>query len=263
MEVDHLKFELKEQVRQKDMYKYLSEQKDEALKDFPVLQAELERAQNEASTVKQEHVVLVKKVMVFEINNERLSVTTNAANSQVQEKIDLIDQLKAEMNEVKSSTEELRRKLYLLASEGDATKEDLASAKDQLRLMKDKAYKWSRQNDELRAKLDTAFTEWDALGREYTALKSKLETASNESSKVQDMLAQYKNNVEVAEARIITKDEHLKWLLWRKTLEEIHAWGFDLVAEIKEAKRSRPKRDTSPRVRPASYAPVKTRREMP
>lgn len=72
-------------------------------------------------------------------------------------------------------------------------------------------------------------------------MKSKLEVASIDSSKVQDMLDQYKNNVEIAEAHLITKAEYIKWLSQRETLEEIHARRFDLSAEIEESKRLKAK----------------------
>lgn len=150
-----------------------------------------------------------------------LSVVANTITLQVQEKVDLIDQLWAEMNELKASDEVLRSKMDLLASEKEATKEELASAKDKLKVVKDKANKWSKLNDELRAQLGLAVSEWDALGQEYTTLKYKLETASIDSF----------------EARLIKKDEYMKWLLQRETLEEIHARGFDLSAKIEEAKR--------------------------
>ncbi|XP_019246300.1 PREDICTED: uncharacterized protein LOC109225947 [Nicotiana attenuata] len=218
------------------MYKDLSKQRYETLKDLPILQIELKKAQKEATSVKREHAVLVEKVREFEINNERLSAAANFATSQVQENIELIDQLQAEMNEVKASTEALRSKMDLLVSEKEATKEDLASSKDQLRVMKDKADKWSRLNDELQAQLDSAISERDALGQEYTGLKSKLVAASNDSFEVQDMLPQYKNNVEIVEAHLITKDEYVKWLSRKETLEDIHARGFDLSAEIEEAR---------------------------
>ncbi|XP_070057824.1 uncharacterized protein [Nicotiana tomentosiformis] len=179
------------------MYKDLSEQREEAFKDLPILQDELEISQKEASLVKSEHAVLVEKVRLFEINNERLIVVDNATTSQVQEKIDLIDQLRAEMNKLKASTETLRSRMDLLASEKEATKEELASIRYQLRVMKDKADKCSRLNDELRAQLSSPISKRDDLDREYTALKSKLEAASTDSSEVEEMLAQYKNNEEI------------------------------------------------------------------
>lgn len=50
--------------------------------------------------------------------------------SEVLEKIDLIDQLMTEMNEVKASAEESRSKIYILALKWDDAKDDLASTKE-------------------------------------------------------------------------------------------------------------------------------------
>ncbi|XP_070040000.1 uncharacterized protein [Nicotiana tomentosiformis] len=150
LEISQLEFELKEQARKKDMYMALSEQQDESLKDLPTLRAELEK---------------------------------------VQEKINLIEQLWAEMDKVKGTAEALRGRMDLLASKKEATKEELSSVKDQLRVAKDKADKWSRLNDELRAQMNSAVTEQDALGQEYTALKSKLKATLIVSSEVEEMLA--------------------------------------------------------------------------
>lgn len=52
-------------------------------------------------------------------------MVTNNTNSQVQEKIDLIDQLRAEMDEVKATTEAWKGRIDLLASEKEVAKEDL------------------------------------------------------------------------------------------------------------------------------------------
>lgn len=52
---------------------------------------------------KQDHALLVEKVRVLEIDNERLNVGANVATSHVQEKITLIDQLRTEMDGVKAS----------------------------------------------------------------------------------------------------------------------------------------------------------------
>ncbi|XP_070034579.1 uncharacterized protein [Nicotiana tomentosiformis] len=192
------------------MHRVLIEQKDEALKDLPILRAKLKKAQREALSVKWEYAEMVEKVRIFEIKNDRLCVVTNDATSQVQENIDLIDHLRAEMNELKTSTETLRSRMDLLASENEATKEELASVKDQLQVTKDMVDKWSRLNDELREQLDSTISKWDDLDREYTALNSKLEEASIDSSEFEEMLAQYKTGVEIDEAHLITKAEYVK-----------------------------------------------------
>lgn len=93
----------------------------------------------------------------------------------------------------------MRGEIDQLASEWDATEEDLSSTKVQLRVMKKKAGKWSQLNEELRAKLTSVVAERDALGQEYIALKSKLEVALNEVLEAQDMLAQYMTDIEIAD----------------------------------------------------------------
>ncbi|XP_070032551.1 uncharacterized protein [Nicotiana tomentosiformis] len=195
----------------------LTEQRDKAFKDLPILQTELKKALKEASFLKQEHADLVKKV---------------------QEKINLIDQLWAEMDEVKATIEVWKGKIDMLASEKVVAKAELASVENQLQVAKDKADKWSRLNDDLQAQLSSAVTELDALGQEYVALRSKLDATSTDA---EEIVAQYKTNVEVAETRLKTKTEYIKRLSQRETLEEIHARGFDLSAEIEEARRLKAK----------------------
>ncbi|XP_070045972.1 uncharacterized protein [Nicotiana tomentosiformis] len=127
--------------------------------------------------------------------------------------------------------------MNLLASEKENKKEELASVKDQLRMAKDKADKWSQLNDELQAQMNSAIAERDTLGQEYTALKSKLEETSIKSSEVEEMLAQYKVDVEVAEAHLKTETKYVRRLSRRETIEEIYARGFDISAKIEEAKK--------------------------
>ncbi|XP_070050724.1 uncharacterized protein [Nicotiana tomentosiformis] len=121
------------------------------------------------------------------------------------EHAELVDKLRAEMNELKALAKMLRSRMNLLALKHEATKDDLVSVKDRLQVARDKADKWSRLNDELQAQLDSAVSELDDLGREYTVLKSKLEATSIDSSEVEEMLAQYKTDVEIAETCLIMK----------------------------------------------------------
>ncbi|XP_070005411.1 uncharacterized protein [Nicotiana sylvestris] len=122
----------------------------------------------------------------------------------------------------------------LLALEKESEKAKLASVENQLQVAKNKADKWSQLNDGLRSQLSLAVTEPDALGQEYVALRSKLDTASADA---EEMVAQYKADVEAAEIRLKTKIEYIKRLSRRETLEKIHARGFDLSPKIKEAMR--------------------------
>ncbi|XP_070040328.1 uncharacterized protein [Nicotiana tomentosiformis] len=114
----------------------------------------------------------------------------------VQEKVDLIDQLREELDDVKVTNEAWKGRMDLLASEKEAAKEEMASVKEQLWGAKDKVDKWSRLNDEFRAQLNSTITELDALGQESNVLRYKLEETSIDSSDIEEMLAQYKANME-------------------------------------------------------------------
>ncbi|XP_070041180.1 uncharacterized protein [Nicotiana tomentosiformis] len=133
------------------------------------------------------------------------------------------------MDEVKATTEVWKGRMDLLALEKEAAKAELASVENQLRVAKDKVDKWSQLSDDLQAPLNSAITEWDALGQEYAALRSKVDATSADA---EEMVVQYKADVEAAETRLKTKTEYIKWLSRRETLEEIHARGFDLSAEM-------------------------------
>ncbi|XP_070054558.1 uncharacterized protein [Nicotiana tomentosiformis] len=130
--------------------------------------------------------------------------------------------------------------LHHRASSNTASK--LASSSSSLRsspsgTLKDLQEELDRTQNEASAlrQLSSAVTERDALSREYEAVKSKLDITSTDAD---EMVAQYKVDVEAAEVRLKAKVEYMKHLSRRETLKEIHTQGFDLSAEIEEAKKS-------------------------
>ncbi|XP_070057744.1 uncharacterized protein [Nicotiana tomentosiformis] len=151
----------------------------------------------------------------------------------VQQKIDRIDQLRAEMNEVQAMADVGKGKIDQLDSEEETAQEQLASVEVQLRVTKEKADKQAQLNEKLRAQMNSALAELDALGSECEAVKAQIRTASADA---EEMVAQYRANGEVPETRLKTNVEYMKQLSRRETLEEIHTRGFDLSAEIEEAK---------------------------
>nr|XP_016487334.1 PREDICTED: uncharacterized protein LOC107807455 [Nicotiana tabacum] len=199
--------EIKEFAEKRDTYKLLSEQHGGVVKN---LQTKLDAAQKE-------HADLVGKVKVFKVSNEDLAMVTNDQTSQVQQKIDRIDQLRAEMNEVQVMADVWKGKMDRLALEKETAQTQLASVEVQLQVTKEKADKRARLNEELRAQLNSALVERDALGSEYESVKAQMRTTSTDA---EEMVAQYGGNVEASEARLKT------------TVECI-----DLSAEIEEAKR--------------------------
>ncbi|XP_070054756.1 uncharacterized protein [Nicotiana tomentosiformis] len=155
------------------MYHLLSEQHEGAIKD---LQAGLDESQRDASNLRREHADLVKKVKIFEVSNEDLAMATNDQPSQVQKKIDRIDQFQAEMNEVQAMADGRKSKMDQLVSEKETAQAQLASVEVQLRVAKEKFGKQSQLNDELRSQLSSALADQDALGKECEAIKSQLRT---------------------------------------------------------------------------------------
>nr|XP_033510601.1 uncharacterized protein LOC117275428 [Nicotiana tomentosiformis] len=100
-----------------DTYKLPSEQQDGVIKD---LQAELDRAYKEASILRWEHTDLVEKV---------------------QQKIDQVDQLRKEMNEIQAMVDGWKSKMDTLASEKETAQAKLSLVEVQLRVAKEKADK--------------------------------------------------------------------------------------------------------------------------
>lgn len=74
--------------------------------------------------------------------------------------------------------------MHRLASEKESAKAELVSVENQLWVVKDKADKWFQLNNSLRAQLSSAIAERDALGREYEALKTKLDITSTDVKKM-------------------------------------------------------------------------------
>ncbi|XP_070023359.1 uncharacterized protein [Nicotiana sylvestris] len=148
-EVNQLDAEARELAEKRDMYKLLSEQHEGAVKN---IQTELDAAQKE-------HANLLGHVKIFEVSDDELATTNNNQTSQVQQKIDRIDQLQAEMNKLQAMADVWKRKMDRLASKKETAQEQLASAEVQLRVAKEKAESRARQIEDLQAQLGSAAAE--------------------------------------------------------------------------------------------------------
>ncbi|XP_070057596.1 uncharacterized protein [Nicotiana tomentosiformis] len=155
-ELSQLKAETKELAEKRNMYKLLSEQREGEIKS---LRAKLDVAQKE-------HADLLEKVEFFEVSDDELDTVSNGQNLQVQQNIDWVDQLRAEMDEVKAMVEEWKGKMDRLSFEKETTREQLASAEAQLRSMKEKAKAQSRKIEELQSRLNLAVVDPETLAKE-------------------------------------------------------------------------------------------------
>ncbi|XP_070034481.1 uncharacterized protein [Nicotiana tomentosiformis] len=121
-ELSQLKDEAKELTEKRNMYKLLSEQREGEIKS---LRAELDAAEKE-------HVDLLEYVKKIKVGDDELDTVSNGQNPQVQQKIDRVEQLRADIDEVKAMAEEWKGKMDRLASAKETTREKLASTEAQL-----------------------------------------------------------------------------------------------------------------------------------
>ncbi|XP_070045747.1 uncharacterized protein [Nicotiana tomentosiformis] len=126
-----------------------------------------------------------------------------------------------------------KEKMDRLALEKEIAQKQLTSVEVQLRVEKEKADARSRQNEDLQAQLSSTIAKQNSLSNELKIARSESEITRADT---EEMVAQYRHDIKAAEARLKVTVEHVKRLSRRETLEEIYARGFDLSAEIEEAK---------------------------
>ncbi|XP_070045749.1 interactor of constitutive active ROPs 4-like [Nicotiana tomentosiformis] len=164
------------------------------------LRAELEVAQKE-------HADLVEQVKIFEIIDEDLGSVTNGRNPQVQQKIDQIDQLRAEMDAVKAKTDEWSGRMDRLSSEREVSWAKLTLAEVQLRAAKGKVEVHARKVEELQSRLSSVASDREIMAKELETAKSAAVVAKADADK---MVAQYKADAEAAQDRLKDTVEYEK-----------------------------------------------------
>ncbi|XP_070049861.1 uncharacterized protein [Nicotiana tomentosiformis] len=215
--------EAKEPIEKRDMYKLLNAQREEEAKS---LWAELD-------AVQKEHVILVEEVKVFEVTDDEVDLVTNGGNPQFQQKIDRVDHLRTEMNTVKAETDEWRGMMDRLALEKETARAQLALAEAQLQVAKEKVEVQAKKVEELQSQLSSAASEQEIMAKELETAKLATVVVKVDAD---EMVAQYKANVEAAQGRLKDIIDYEKRQLRREALEDIHARGFALSAEIETAK---------------------------
>ncbi|XP_070043238.1 uncharacterized protein [Nicotiana tomentosiformis] len=128
------------------MYKVLSEQRE----------GEVKNLRDELDATQKEYAVLVEQVKIFEVSDDELCMAINGQNPQVQQKLDRIDQLRTEIDNIKAMVKEWKGKLDRLASKKETTQEQLTSADVQLRAAKEKVEARSQKIEDLQSQLGSA-----------------------------------------------------------------------------------------------------------
>ncbi|XP_070023420.1 uncharacterized protein [Nicotiana sylvestris] len=116
--------------------------------------------------------------------------------------------------------------MNILASKREAAQEQLESAEIQLRDARKKASVQVKKIKELQSQLAN-------LANELEAAKSKVAVAK---TKADAKVAQYKVDVEAIQVHAKSMMDHAKCQARRDALEKVHDQGFDIQAELENAK---------------------------
>nr|XP_016483631.1 PREDICTED: spindle assembly abnormal protein 6 homolog [Nicotiana tabacum] len=214
-EMNQLEAEVIELTEKRDIYKLLSEHREGEANSLRV----------ELEATRKEHANLVE---------------------QVQQKIDRIYQLRAEMDAVKVKVEDWRGRMDHRASKKETARAQLTLAEAQLRATREKSEARSKNIEDLQSQLSSVVDDRETLAKELKAAKSVVEVTKDDADEMvaqykddadaDAMVAQYKVDAEVAQGHLKDIVEYMKWQSRREALEEVHDQGFDLSAEIESAK---------------------------
>ncbi|XP_070049979.1 MAR-binding filament-like protein 1-1 [Nicotiana tomentosiformis] len=183
---------------------------------------------------------LAEKRDAYKLLNEKSQAEMEAARrehtelvEQVQNKLDVIEQLRGEVDAVKVEIEEWKKNMDLLASEKETARTQLASAEVQLQAAKEKNLAQDKMAEGIQSQLTSAVSGQENLAKELEASKLEVITAQNEADK---KVAQLKVDVEAIHEQAKNMVKHAKWESRRGTLEGVHAQNFDILTEIENAK---------------------------
>ncbi|XP_070035634.1 uncharacterized protein [Nicotiana tomentosiformis] len=161
----------------------------------------------------------------------------NISISQLQQKLEVIVKLREEVDMIRVDTLGWKDGMDRLATEKETARAQLSSAESQVQVMKEKSSVQARIIAELEAR----------LASELAKAKSDAEKAK---ANADAFVAVYRADAEAAQVQAREASETAKTQAYwtaelakcqsrRKTLEDIHARGFDLTEEIKRLKSSK------------------------
>nr|XP_016433049.1 PREDICTED: uncharacterized protein LOC107759586 [Nicotiana tabacum] len=207
------------------------------------------RSREEMSRYEAEIRALTEERDAFKLLSEQREVEVEELRAELEvaqrEQADLSEQLRVEVDAVKAEVEEWKKNMDRLASEKVAARAQLASAETQLRVLKEKALVQAKKIEEFQSRLGSETSDQERLSTELAEAKSEVEidTVNADAMVVvyryddEDAQVRAKEVVEAAQAQANWVAEYAKCHSRRETLEEIHARGFDLIAEIENAKK--------------------------
>ncbi|XP_070016601.1 nucleoporin nup211-like [Nicotiana sylvestris] len=195
--------------------------------DLARCEAELKKTLEERDVVKA--LYAKKEIKIHDLRVELTQACQGQAEyvEKFQQKADLKAKLRKELKMKENETLGLRQGMHNLASEKETLREQLASLEHQLQGVKEDSQDRGLEIEELKAKsaaeLAKAKSDVAAIMASYRA---DVEAASARAREISYMV----------EVKLSSALEHARRQSWRMTLEEIHACGFDLSANIEVEK---------------------------
>ncbi|XP_070047189.1 nuclear matrix constituent protein 1b-like [Nicotiana tomentosiformis] len=224
-ELSRYEADLRRLTEERNALRLRCEQREEEIKD---LRAELTKAH-------QDQTYLIEQVMkILKTHGLDSGSEANISISQLQQKLEMIEQLREEVDIIKAETLGWKESMDRLAADKEVVRAQLSLAESQLQGMKERSSVQARKIEELEARLTF----------ELAKAKSEAEKAKAEADA---FVAVYRADAETAQVQARkaseTSQTRAYWVVElakcqsrRETLEEIHARGFDLTEEIKKAK---------------------------
>ncbi|XP_070049201.1 uncharacterized protein [Nicotiana tomentosiformis] len=207
-----------------------------------------EKLRADLATARDEHEEMAEQVLrILHDSEDELEITTNDPILQVRQRLEQIGRLNSQVDELLAEAEKFKKNMDILASKKEVIQAQLELVEAQLRAAKENASVQIEKINELQYRLDLATSDKASLADELEVARSEVAVARSEvvvarsevaeaNKRVDAKVTQFRIDVEVNHAKVESMVEHGKWQARREALEEVSAQGFDVAAEIKNAK---------------------------
>ncbi|XP_070031587.1 uncharacterized protein [Nicotiana tomentosiformis] len=196
--------------------------------------AELARCEADLKKLTEERNAL--KILYVHKEEEIKSIRTQLTRAhedqtelieRVQQKAELVEQLRGEAKMKEAETLGWKQTMDHLASEKDAVRAQLSSVELQLQSVKVENLARAQKVEELKTRLATELARATSKAKALvTSYRADAEAANTRAKKIYD----------VADVRLSRVADYARRQSRRETFEEVHARGFDLSADIENAK---------------------------
>ncbi|XP_070019328.1 uncharacterized protein [Nicotiana sylvestris] len=144
-----------------------------------------------------------------------------------------IREIQAQVDAIQAEAEEFKKNMDIFGSKKKVVQAQLESAKIQLRAAKEKASEQVKKIQALQSKLDMEISNKASLVDELEVTRSEAVVAI---TKADAKVAHYKVDIEAIQVHAKSMVDHARWKVLREDLEDVRAQGFDILAEIENAK---------------------------